>query len=101
MKQRMAEVRRYRSELLTRIAAQREQMTEIGSEWKVPLALADQGVEAVRYLRRHHPMLVAGVVVVLLVIRRRGMAGLVGGLMGAWKGYRYITSLSAKLLSRG
>jgi len=101
MKQRMAEVRRYRSELLTRIAAQREQMTEIGSEWQMPLALADQGVDAVRYLRRHHPLLVAGVVVMLFVIRRRGMAGLVGGLLGAWKGYRYITSFSAKLLSRG
>ena len=97
----MAEVLRIRSELLTRIAAQREQMTEIGSEWQAPLALADHGMKAVRYLRRHHPLLVAGVVVVLLVIRRRSMAGLVGGLLGAWKGYRYITLLSAKLLSRG
>jgi hypothetical protein len=101
MKQKVAEVMRYRSELLTRIASQREQMTEIGSEWRAPLALADQGVEAVRYLRRHHPVLVGGAVIVLLVIRRRGMARLVGGLLGAWKGYRYITSLSAKLLSRG
>jgi hypothetical protein len=99
MNKKMAEVMRYRSELLTRIAAQREQMTEIGSEWQAPLALAEHGVAAIRFLRRH-PLL-AGVVVTLFVIRRRGVAGLVGGVWGVWEGYRYITFLSAKLLSRG
>jgi len=87
-----------RGELLARIASQREQMVEIGSELQGPLALADEGLDAVRFLRRH-PLLVAGAVL-LLVIRRRGVAGLVGGVWGVWKGYRYFTSL-AKTLSRG
>ena len=87
-----------RGELLAGIATQREQMAEIGSELEGPLSLADEGLDAVRFLRRH-PLLVSGAVI-LLVIRRRGMAGLVGGVWGVWKGYRYFTSLSAKLLSR-
>jgi len=95
----MAELMQSRGELLARIASQREQMIEIGTELQGPLALADEGLDAVRFLRRH-PLLVAGAVL-LLVIRRRGVAGLVGGLWGVWKGYRYFTSLTAKTLSRG
>ena len=94
----MSELMQSRGELLARIASQREQMIEIGSELQGPLALADEGLDAVRFLRRH-PLLVAGAVL-LLVIRRRGVAGLVGGIWGVWKGYRYFTSLSAKLLTR-
>jgi len=94
----MSELMQSRGELLARIASQREQMIEIGSELQGPLALADEGLDAVRFLRRH-PLLVVGVVA-LLVIRRRGVAGLVGGVWGIWKGYRYFTSLSAKLLTR-
>jgi hypothetical protein len=95
----MAELMQSRGELLARIASQREQMIEIGTGLQGPLALADEGLDAVRFLRRH-PLLVAGAVL-LLVIRRRGVAGLVGGVWGVWKGYRYFTSLTAKTLSRG
>ena len=83
-----------RSELLARITAQREEITEIGTLWRFPLALGDQGVVAVRFLRRH-PLLVAGVVS-LFVIRRRGLAGLVMGGWRVWKKYRSLTFLSAK-----
>jgi len=99
MKKKVAEVMRYRSELLTRIAAQREQMTEIGSEWQAPLALAERGVAAVTFLRRRHPLLVAGMVA-LFVMRRRGVTGLVAGVWGIWKGYRSLASLSARLLAK-
>ncbi|MFZ5524986.1 MAG: YqjK-like family protein [Pseudomonadota bacterium] len=99
MNDRKSDLMQNRAELLARIAAQRKQVTEIGSEWQAPLALADQGVDAVLFLRRH-PLLVAGAVV-FFVIRRRGMAGLAGGVWGIWKGYRYFISMSEKLLSRG
>jgi hypothetical protein len=100
MKKKIAEVMRHRSELLTRIAAQREQMIEIGKEWQAPLALAERGVAAVTFLRRRHPLLVAGMVVALFVIRRRSLTGLVAGVWGIWKGYRSLASLSAKLLAK-
>jgi hypothetical protein len=95
----MSELMQRRGELLARIETQRELMTEIGSDLQGPLSLADEGLDAVRFLRRH-PLLVAGAVL-FVAIRRRGVAGLVGGVWGVWKGYRYFTSLSVKLLSRG
>lgn len=98
MNSQMLAVMQRRSELLARIAAQREQMTEAGARWQAPLELADQGLAVVRFLRSH-PVLVAGVVA-LFVIRRRGMAGLVKGGWRMWKGYRYLTALSKKLSSR-
>jgi len=80
-----------RGELLARIAVQREEMTEIEAEWNAPLALADEGVAAVRFLR-HHPLLVAGAIA-FVMIRRHSVAAL---MWGVWKGYRDFASIPEK-----
>lgn len=98
MNKRMAELMRRRQELLARIDMQRGQVAEIGRRWETPLAIADQGVAAARFLRSH-PVLVAGVAALLLV-RRRGVVGLAKGAWMVWKGYRSIAALSAKLSTR-
>ncbi len=98
MNRRMIDVQQRRGELLARIAAQRVEVAELGARWQAPLALADQGLAALRFLRSK-PLLVAGVGA-LLVIRRRGVAGLVRGAWRVWKGYRFISAFSAKLISR-
>lgn len=98
MNKQLAEVMQHRGELLARIAAQRGQVAEIGARWQTPLALADQGLAAVRFLRSK-PMLVAGVTA-LFVIRRRGVMGLLKSAWQLWKGYRYLTAFSARLASR-
>lgn len=98
MNKQMLAVMQCRGELLAKIAAQRGQMAEIGAHWQTPLAIADQGVAAARFLYAN-PVLVAGVAV-LLVARRRGMAGLMKGIWRVWKGYRYFTAVSAKLSAR-
>lgn len=54
MNEKMFKLMQSRGELLARIAEQREQreqMTEIGMHWRISLALADEGVAAVRFLR--------------------------------------------------
>jgi hypothetical protein len=94
MNEKLFELTQRRSELLARIAVQREQMTEIETEWSAPLALADQGLVAVRFLRRH-PFLVAGAMAVF-VARRRSAAGLMWGVWRVWKGYRGLASIPAK-----
>lgn len=94
----MNEVMQRRGELLARIAAQRGQVAEIGARWQAPLALADQGLAVVRFLRAN-PVLVAGVVA-LVVVRRRGVLGMVKGGWRVWRGYRYLSTAAAKLSSR-
>jgi hypothetical protein len=98
MNEKLFELSQRRSELLARIAAQREQMAEIEAEWDAPLALADKGMAGVRFLR-HHPLLVAGVMT-LFLIRRSSAAGLMWGAWRVWKGYRNFTSIPEKLPSR-
>lgn len=98
MNEQMREVMQRRGELLVRIAAQREQVGQIGTRWQSPLALADQGLAAVRFLRSH-PALVVGVAA-LFVIRRRGVMGLAKVGMLAWKGYRHFTAFSKKVSSQ-
>lgn len=98
MNEQMLAVMQRRGELLAKIAAQRGQVAQIGARWQAPLALADQGLAVVRFLRSH-PALVAGVVA-LFVIRRRGVVGLVKGGWRVWKGYRFLTALSERLSSR-
>jgi hypothetical protein len=87
-----------RGELQAKIAAQRGQLAEIGARWQTPLAIADQGVAAVRFMRAN-PVLVASVAA-LLVIRRRGTAGLMIGMWRVWKAYRSFAAVSAKLSAR-
>lgn len=95
MGDRMSVVMRRRGELLARIAVQRGEIAEYGVRWQAPLALADQGLAVVRYLRVHPALVTAAVVVV--VLRRRGVLGLIRGGWRIWQGYRYITMISAKL----
>lgn len=98
MNKQMVEVMQRRGELLATIASQREQVAEIGTRWQAPLALADQGLVALRFLRSY-PVPV-GAVFALLVIRRRWVIVLAGGIWRLWKGYRSLTAFSAKLQSR-
>ncbi|MBY0576225.1 MAG: YqjK-like family protein [Gallionellaceae bacterium] len=98
MNKQMLAVMQRRAELLAKIAVQRGQVAEIGAQWQIPLAAADQGLAVVRFLRSN-PVLVAGVAA-LLVIRRRGVTGLMMGMWRVWKGYRYFTAVSAKLSAR-
>jgi hypothetical protein len=94
MNERMLELRRRRAELLARIEAQRGQLAEIGASWKGPLALADQGVSVLRFLRGH-PLVLAGVVA-LVVLRRRNVVDLFSRALQVWKGYRYFADLTQR-----
>lgn len=87
----------HRRELLTRIAAQRTQVAEIGVRWQTPLGLADQVLAGMRFLRSN-AVLVGGVVA-LLAIRRRGVFGTLMICWRLWKGYGHLRTFSAKLPS--
>ncbi len=89
MNEKMFELMQSRGELLARLAAQREQMTEIGCigrpRWHWPTKEWLPCVFCVAILCW------SPVVLAFSVIRHRGAAGLVSGVWGMWKGYRYFT----------
>lgn len=76
MKQRLAVLACRRRELLERIEAQRREVADISRQWQRPLALADTGLKAVRFIR-HHPVLWAGAMSALMALRRKGVVSLV------------------------
>lgn len=83
MKKRLADLGRRRRGLLGHIEAQRREVAEISVHWQKPLALADTGLKAVRFLHSH-PALVAGGLAALLALRRKGIVGV------AQKGWRLL-----------
>lgn len=97
MNKQLLAVMQRRGELLAQIGSQREQVAQIGARWQGALELADQGLAVLRFLRSR-PVLVAGVAA-LLVWRRRGLVGLLKTGWKLWKGYRFLSSLSARLSS--
>ena len=59
-----------RERLITQAAQQRTTLARSVQTWRGPLALADKGVSALRYLKRN-PLWVVGGVAVLVVLRRQ------------------------------
>lgn len=83
MKQRLAELADRRLRLLETIEAQRIEIAAISVDFQKPLALADTGLKAARFVR-NHPALVSGAFAVLLSMRGLRIAGL------AKKGWRLL-----------
>jgi hypothetical protein len=98
MNEKMIELMERRDKLLARVATQREELADIGTQLHGPLSLADKGVAVARFLR-FHPLLIAGVAA-LFLFRRRNVADLIWVGWSAWKVLRDLTSISAKLISR-
>jgi hypothetical protein len=75
MKQRLAKLAVRRLRLLEEIEAQRMEVAAISVDFQKPLALADTGLKAARFIR-NHPALISGGFAALLSIRGKGIAGL-------------------------
>ncbi|NNM80123.1 MAG: hypothetical protein HKM01_06690 [Gallionella sp.] len=76
MKKRLADLAQRRRVLVEKIATQRGDVAAISRHLKKPLAMADAGLKAMRYVHAH-PAWLAGGVAVLMTFRRRGIVGLV------------------------
>jgi hypothetical protein len=71
-----------RERLVAQAAAQRVVLTQNIEPWRQPLARADQGLAALRYIRSHPAWIVGGVV--LLAVLRLGR-------IGKWLGRGWVT----------
>lgn len=69
-RQRLAELYQRRADLLVRSAAQRAELGEACHAWRLPLAMADRGVAAWRFVHKH-PIVLVGTGAVLTLTRPR------------------------------
>lgn len=70
MNQKLAQLAERRSQLVARAAAQRTALAHNLEPWRTRLALADRGIAALRYVRRH-PALMVGAALLLAALRQR------------------------------
>jgi hypothetical protein len=71
-----------RERLVTRAAEQRVALAQNIEPYRMPLALADRGINALRYVKSH-PEWIVGVVVLLVALRP--------GRVGKWLGRGWVT----------
>jgi hypothetical protein len=73
MKKRVATLTKRRQILLERIETQRMDVADISQNFQKPIAFADTGLKAVRYMQ-NHPGFIAGGLVALLSLRGKRIA---------------------------
>jgi hypothetical protein len=73
MNSRLNRLAERRESLVAQAAAQRNALAQNVAPWRAPLALADRGMEALRYIRRH-PALLLGAAL-MFAAWRPGRAG--------------------------
>ncbi len=68
MNKKLARLAERRQQLVAQAAAQRAALAQNLESWRAPLALADRGLLALHYVKRH-PSLMVGAVALLAVLR--------------------------------
>lgn len=80
----LARLRERRERLVAQAAMQRKALAQDIEPWRIPLALADQGLAALRYVKTH-PEWVVGVVVLLAALRPRRVGKWLGRGWVSWR----------------
>lgn len=78
MNKKRAHLAERRSQLVAQSAAQRTALADELAPWRARLALADQGVAALRFIRRHPGLMVGAALLAAAVFPRRVAS------MGKW-----------------
>jgi hypothetical protein len=74
MNRKLARLAERREHLVAQAAAQRTALAQNVAPWRAPLALADRGVAALRYIR-HHPVLMVGATLIVAAFRTKRAGG--------------------------
>lgn len=73
-----------RERLVAQAAAQRRTLALDIEPWRIPLALADQGLTALRYIKRHPEWIIGGIVL-LAALRPRHVGKWLGRGWVSWQ----------------
>lgn len=84
MNRKMQQVIQRRERLVALADAQRAALGRAIEPWRMPLALTDQGLGALQYVR-HHPQWLVGGVLLLAVLRPRGLGKWLGRGWVSWQ----------------
>jgi hypothetical protein len=92
MNKKLTRLAERRERLVVQAAAQRTALAQNIAPWRIPLALADQGLAALRFIKSHPALIVGGVAV--LVALRPGSLG--KWLQRGWLTWQIVNKLRSK-----
>lgn len=82
-----------REQIVAQAASQRQTLAQNIEPWRIPLAVADQGITGARYLKHHPEGIVVGIAVLFVALRPKRIAT---WLERGWISWQILQSLRSK-----
>ena len=92
MNENLLKLARRREHLVLEAAKQRVQLAQAVEVWREPLALADQGLAAINYIKKHPFLIAASTAVLVRLVKKSFMGKWLGRGMMAWQLVRKLQS---------
>ena len=92
MNEKLLKLAQRREHLVLEAAKQRVQLAQAVEVWRVPLALAEQGLAAISFIKKHPILMVASTAVLVRLVRKSFMGKWLGRGMMAWRLVRKLQS---------
>ena len=85
MNEKLLKLAQRREHLVLEAAKQRVQLAQAVEVWREPLALADQGLAAISYIKKHPILIAASSAVLVRLLRKSFIGKWLGRGMMAWQ----------------
>ena len=92
MNENLLKLARRREHLVLEAAKQRVQLAQAVEVWREPLALAEQGLAAISFIKKHPILIAASTAVLVRLVRKSFMGKWLGRGMMAWQLVRKLQS---------
>ena len=92
MNENLLKLARRREHLVLEAAKQRVQLAQAVEVWREPLALAEQGLAAISFIKKHPILMAASTAVLVRLVRKSFMGKWLGRGMMAWQLVRKVQS---------
>ena len=92
MNEKLLKLARRREHLVLEAAKQRVQLAQAVEVWREPLALAEQGLAAISFIKNHTILMAVSTAVLVRLVRKSFMGKWLGRGMMAWQLVRKVQS---------